>query len=430
MVSAPKDMLQNNAIDIDWSFKFSLIRDIVEGMAAIHDSAIRVHGHLKSTNCVIDARFVVKITDFGLRTLRTTEASQSEQNQQVYYRGLLWTAPELLPHVSFVEAACSQKGDVFSFAIILQEIITRLGPYEMLICEPAEIIDKLKEVSGKPWRPVVDPASCEPQLYGLMTTCWHDDVMTRPSFPSIRSTLKQTAGNLMDHLLSRMEQYANNLESLVDERTRAFHEEKRKSEELLYEILPRSVAKQLIAGKTVEPETFENVTIYFSDTVGFTALCSESSPLEVVNLLNDLYTCFDTIVLNYDVYKVETIGDAYMVVSGLPIRNGIMHAREICRMSLSLLDAISLFRIEHRPQHSIRLRIGVHSSPCVSGVVGLKMPRYCLFGDTVNTASRMESNGEALKIHISEQTRELLDAVGNFKSEPRGMVQLMMVQIL
>ena len=90
---------------------------------------------------------------------------------------------------------------------------------------------------------------------------------------------------------------------------------------------------------------------------------------------------------------METIGDAYMVVSGLPVRNGNNHAREIARMSLRLLQAVASFRIRHRPNDQLKLRIGLHSGGCVAGVVGLKMPRYCLFGDTVNTASRMESNG-------------------------------------
>uniref|UniRef100_A0A670ZCY8 guanylate cyclase n=2 Tax=Pseudonaja textilis TaxID=8673 RepID=A0A670ZCY8_PSETE len=111
--------------------------------------------------------------------------------------------------------------------------------------------------------------------------------------------------NLLDTLLSRMEQYANNLEELVEERTQAYLEEKRKAEALLYQILPHSVAEQLKRGETVQAEAFDSVTIYFSDIVGFTALSAESTPMQVVALLNDLYTCFDAIIDNFDVYKVR-----------------------------------------------------------------------------------------------------------------------------
>lgn len=89
----------------------------------------------------------------------------------------------------------------------------------------------------------------------------------------------------------------------------------------------------------------------------------------------------------FHVCQVETIGDAYMVVSGLPVRNGNKHAREISRMALSLLSAVYRFKIRHRPGEQLKLRIGLHTGPCVAGVVGLKMPRYCLFGDTVNTGN-------------------------------------------
>ncbi|KAL1122567.1 hypothetical protein AAG570_002897 [Ranatra chinensis] len=221
-----------------------------------------------------------------------------------------------------------------------------------------------------------------------------------------------------------MEQYANNLESLVEARTTDYLEEKRKCEALLYQLLPKSVASQLIQGNSVVAETYDSVTIYFSDIVGFTSLSAESTPLQVVELLNDLYTCFDSIIENFDVYKVETIGDAYMVVSGLPVRNGNLHAREIARMSLALRSAVESFTIKHRPKDQLKLRIGMHTGPCVAGVVGLKMPRYCLFGDTVNTSSRMESNGEALKIHVSPYTKEVLDTFGTFELELRGEVEM------
>ena len=108
--------------------------------------------------------------------------------------------------------------------------------------------------------------------------------------------------------------------------------------------------------------------------------------------------------------KVETIGDAYMVVSGLPTRNGMLHAREIARVSLALLNAVMSFKIRHRPGEQLKLRIGVHTGPCVAGVVGLKMPRYCLFGDTVNTASRMESTGMRKTVYNLKSHQKLKTA--------------------
>ncbi|XP_072949542.1 uncharacterized protein [Epargyreus clarus] len=200
--------------------------------------------------------------------------------------------------------------------------------------------------------------------------------------------------------------------------------EKQKSDLLLSRMLPLPVLRRLRAQKTVPAESFDAVTIFFSDIVGFTNISANSTPMEIINMLNMLYKLFDEKIMEYNVYKVETIGDAYMVVSGLPQRNGNRHASEIADMSLSLMRSLEGAKIPHRPQETLRIRAGINTGPCVAGVVGTTMPRYCLFGDTINTASRMESTGEAMKIHISQSTKEALDEIGNYLVESRGFIDV------
>ena len=216
-----------------------------------------------------------------------------------------------------------------------------------------------------PFRPEVAPDECSKELLDLMHQCWSENPNSRPDFIQIKPKLRKitkgvSSRNFLDNLLARMEQYSGNLEQIVMEKTESLMEEKRKTDELLYQLLPKFIAEELKLGKHVKPEAYEAVTIFFSDIVGFTSLSAESTPMQVVDLLNDLYSCFDAIIENYDCYKVETIGDAYMVVSGMPVRNQD-HAVEIAKMSLTLLDNICNFKIKHLPGETFKLRVGFHS---------------------------------------------------------------------
>jgi len=427
------DVVENEDIRLDSTFIASLIHDLVKGMIYLHDSDIGIHGNLKSSNCVITSRWVLQLTDFGLSELRCASSNHLGSLDHPYYQSMLWKSPELLREGR--EAKGTQQGDVFAFAIILYEIYGRKGPYGMCEFDPREIVERVKSRMNPVFRPDVQlfedcPAHCECPDYvvTLMQECWDELPENRLTFPIIRQRLKPLrdgmASNIMDHMIIMMEKHANNLEGLVNERTSLLIQEKQKTENLLHRMLPPPVATKLTSGYGIEPESFDSVTIYFSDIVGFTAMSAESTPLQVVNFLNDLYTLFDSIITGYDVYKVETIGDAYMVVSGLPLTNGMRHAGEISSMALDLLTAVHTYTIAHRPNDILKLRIGIHTGPVCAGVVGLTMPRYCLFGDTVNTASRMESNGEPLKIHVSEECKLVLDKLGGYIIKERGLVHL------
>ncbi|CAH0555549.1 unnamed protein product [Brassicogethes aeneus] len=435
-----KDILENEDVKLDNMFIASLVGDILRGMIYLHDSPVRFHGALNTSNCLVDSRWVVKVADFGLREFkRGAEDTSLKEPQKIREKcyNLLYRAPEVLrSQASFLSckdsSTCgSQKGDVYSFGIILYELHSRHGPFGDLDLSAAEILNRVINCNNPlaPFRPPLGSLETSFDFVrDCLKECWTENPEERPDFKSIRTKLrplrKGMKPNIFDNMIAMMEKYANNLEVLVDERTDQLQEEKKKTEALLYEMLPRPVAEQLKRGNKVEAESFDCVTIYFSDIVGFTAMSAESTPLQVVDFLNDLYTCFDSIIEHYDVYKVETIGDAYMVVSGLPIKNGHLHAAEIATMSLHLLSDVKNFATRHRPKEKLMLRIGIHSGPVCAGVVGLKMPRYCLFGDTVNTASRMESTGIPLKIHCSKECRELLNKVGGYHLLERGVVQM------
>ncbi|XP_059483407.1 receptor-type guanylate cyclase Gyc76C-like isoform X2 [Neocloeon triangulifer] len=430
------DIIENEDIKLDSMFISSLVHDLIKGMRYLHNSLLGCHGNLKSSNCVVTSRWVLQVADFGLHELRQNADNESVGEHQ-YYRNLFWKAPELLRGVN-PSTKISQKGDVYSFGIILYEIIGRRGPFGPCTEDPKEIIRRVKEgrygPKKEPFRPDLSitydtDTGCPDYVTNCITACWQEQPENRPDFHNIREQLKKMREgmhhNIVDQMMDMMVKYANHLEELVSERTRLLFEEKQKTEDLLHRMLPAPVARNLTMGIGVQPESYDSVTIYFSDIVGFTSMSAESTPLQVVTFLNDLYTLFDSIIQGYDVYKVETIGDAYMVVSGLPLKNE-KHAGEIASMALDLLAAVKSHRVAHRPQETLKLRIGIHTGPVVAGVVGLTMPRYCLFGDTVNTASRMESNGEALRIHISEECRNALNKLGEglYVVEDRGPVFL------
>ncbi|XP_068164697.1 retinal guanylyl cyclase 2-like isoform X2 [Antennarius striatus] len=400
------DLLADGNMRLDWMFKSSLLMDLIKGMKYLHLRGLS-HGRLKSTNCLVDGRFVLKVTDYGLpMILHSQSLSLSEDPQE-----LLWVAPELLRNPV---RGGTFSGDVFSFSIIIQEVISRTLPYAMMDMPAQEIVERLKHPPPL-CRPLVSVDEAPAECLSLMNECWSEDPTKRPSFDDVfrqfRGINRGKRANIIDSMLRMLEQYSCNLEDLIRERTDELEVERNKTEKLVGQLLPKSVAQALKKGKPVRPEHYSECTLYFSDIVGFTTISALSEPIEVVDLLNDLYTMFDAIIATHDVYKVETIGDAYMVASGVPNRNGTRHAAEVANMSLDILHSIGAFKIRHMPEIKVKIRIGLHSGAVVAGVVGLTMPRYCLFGDTVTTASHMEATGLPYRIHISLSTVKVLTSL-------------------
>jgi len=188
---------------------------------------------------------------------------------------------------------------------------------------------------------------------------------------------------------------------------------------LLEQLLPAHAAEGLRTGQTVEPRLHNNVTLFFSDIQGFTKICDSIYPWEVVGLLNRLYLIMDYLCERFNLYKIETIGDAYVCCSGLPEKDAD-HAKNVANFALAVQHCCQKVLSPVDGKSPIKLRIGVHSGPAASGVVGKTNPRYCVFGDTVNTCSRHESTGEPGRIHVSKQTKLALQIHGGFKLVKKG----------
>jgi class 3 adenylate cyclase len=226
----------------------------------------------------------------------------------------------------------------------------------------------------------------------------------------------------LEELLARVATHVSlrHLQRQLQDTARALADEKRRSDELLHSMLPRSVANALREGKRVEGDAFPAVTVLFCDIVDFTATASSHSPREIFELLGRLYTRFDALLTNHPVYKVETVGDCYIIAGGVPEPDP-HHADAVVAVALDMIDAVADMRLPGGAP--LQVRVGVNSGPVVAGVVGTRMPHFCLFGDTVNIASRMETTSTPMHVQISETTLQLLDPA-RWRFQPRGEIQL------
>ncbi|KAI6205046.1 hypothetical protein M3Y94_00747900 [Aphelenchoides besseyi] len=425
-----QDVIYNDDLSLDTQFHAAFIRDITLGLEYLHASAIGYHGSLTPWSCLIDRNWMVKLTDYGIANplekgsiAKETLLDDNENSGALQATNAVYCAPEMLQNreqnrrramdKSWVKqtAGRRQAGDIYAFGILAYEILFRALPFPATT-NIDELVEYLKDGSKKCRPSIQDRSKVHPDIAALLLDCWSSNPEIRPSIRRVRLNTEnylKVKGSLVDQMMRMMENYANNLEKLVQERTGMLEEANQRADKLLSQLLPGYVANELKMGRSVPPKTFKQASVFFSDIVGFTTICSSSSPLEVVTMLNTVYTGFDDIINKHGAYKVETIGDAYLVVSGIPQENGTRHLMNLSDVSLEIRTYLKDFTVPHRKTERIRIRIGLHTGTVAAGVVGITAPRYCLFGDTVNMASRMESTGVPEKIQVSQQFKDALE---------------------
>jgi adenylate cyclase len=234
-----------------------------------------------------------------------------------------------------------------------------------------------------------------------------DDYLAKPFDPTL---LRARVGSSLEkkHLRDRER-----------EMVEALRIEKERSEQLLLNILPMAIVTRLHSGETVIADQLSNVTILFSDLVGFTKLSSRLSATDLVRLMNKLFSEFDRLALSLGIEKIKTIGDAYMLVGGLPEPRAD-HAHAVANMALAMIGVVE--RMSRQLTIPLQMRIGIHSGDVVAGVIGTHKFAYDIWGDAVNIASRMESHSLPNRIQVSAATYRHLHE--SFRLEPHGCVDI------
>ncbi|PAV85020.1 hypothetical protein WR25_04471 [Diploscapter pachys] len=418
-----EDFIYDSDFSLDFTFKSAFARDILRGLQYIHKSSIVAHGMLSVQTCMIDANWVLKLTNFGVSSL--IHNFMTDGTLQCTTSIAL---EELLREIAHCATASvprgTQKGDIYSLGMVLYQMVYRMQPFPKS-SSAQELIVGIIDRRMKPER--LEASAEENKLVDCIMLCFNEPEK-RPKAREIAnavSTVYTAAkGNLVDQMIRMNEKYALNLEKLVKERTDLLVAAQEQTDRLLNEILPKSVAQVLKLGGVIPPRSYDSATVLFAQLCDFPLLVGKSGPDDVINFLNDVFDKFDNIIRKHDAYKVETTGETYMVVSGVPTENEGQHVFEIAEISLEIRETAMNYVVEHCPSFKVRTRIGFHAGPIAAGVIGIRSPRYCLFGDTVNFASRMQSNCPPSQIQTSEVTANIL-----MKSEEYSLVQRGIVHV-
>ncbi|NP_001362115.1 guanylate cyclase [Caenorhabditis elegans] len=426
---------------MDDTFKSAFMRDILKGLQYLHKSSIGYHGHLQASTCLIDINWVLKLTLYGVSNFMSDQLDAEnikvpeQAAHMITYPQYVCFPPE---HIREYDDSGKQpprvvrgspKGDIYCVGMIFYMMVEREDPYHLIHSVERPNATLIKQILNENHMPrITDDYRQENMLLEMCKECWDRNPDKRPTIKklieSISTVYPLSKGNLVDQMIRMSEKYADELEQMVAIRTADLADAQMQTMRLLNEMLPASIAKDLKNGLIMPPRSYESATVMFVQICDFNALMKRSSPEQVIAFLNDIYDQFDTVIKRHDAYKVETTGETYMVASGVPHENEGRHIFEVAEISLEIREISYIYVLQHDKNYKLRIRIGFHAGPIAAGVIGIRSPRYCLFGDTVNFASRMQSNCPPNQIQTSEITARLLFDSHEYKFVKRGIVHV------
>eukprot|EP00899_Mesostigma_viride_P020800 jgi/Mesvir1/28721/Mv19690-RA.1 len=363
--------MQNRTLDYDVGAMIGMLLDAASALKYLHSQRPPItHGDLNPKSLFLDDNMSLKLSVVSPFCLLNSSLGCG-----VVPVTLEYAAPEVL-----AGRPATPASDVFSFGMMLWECFARADIYADLPLET--IVEGVIMGTVRP-KPV---ASMPVELEGLMYECLSPWPHRRPTFVEIHTRLFsafQAKGG--QQRFSALQSRLTAQQGLIDK------------------IMPPHVAAALHRGETVPPERHDCVTIMFSDIVGFTSHSAQLLPIEVMQMLDRLYTQFDALTTKHSLFKVETIGDAYMVVGNLHPK-AEDHTARIVRFAQDAIAVANTIpvKLDDPSMGTIHIRTGVHTGPVVASVVGTLNPRYCLFGDTVNMTNRIETSSQPDCVHLSQ----------------------------
>ncbi|XP_012566685.2 atrial natriuretic peptide receptor 1 isoform X1 [Hydra vulgaris] len=421
------DVLLNEDIQLDWVFKNTFLLDIVNGMCALHESPIKLHGHLTSKNCLINHRWVLQISDYGLTEFSACNRSikaESIEKEQGKYESLLWTAPENIN----IPQKVSKAGDVYSFGIIIAEIINRKAPYyEHSELRPSDIIHYVKKRCIPPFRPHVTlQTGLEPKLLDIMNSCQSELAEERPTFKEVKLSLKTIFGDrtdILDNMIEMMEKYSSDLNKAVKERSEMYKKEKIKSNELLYRCVPAPIAEELLEGSTIEPQHLSLVSLLVVKLENFNKICEMLSPQKAINVINDFYKMVEKVLLADEcksIFKLISIREEIVLCSNIKGFKITSEAADLARIAVKISIELSTYQWRYIKHSNIKLSMVIHSGSATGVVIGNKVPVYSIFGNIINYARSLSDYVPINTIVVTENTTNLLRNDKNYVFEYAG----------
>ncbi|GMR47297.1 hypothetical protein PMAYCL1PPCAC_17492, partial [Pristionchus mayeri] len=394
-----EDILFNDEMKIGHNFKVSFAKDVVKGLGFLHSSPILYHGLLCLQNCLVDSNWTVKLSNFRTERMISEKLndvsavlrkkSQRTSNQDSWTEvcvspsmqrsspclEYLQQAPEVIRDILARGEIPqgNQNADIYALGMVLYQILFRVTPFHERGKSTEKLMEMLAMVNDDD--DIIRPSftssnsgeeGANLQMLSCLEACWLEIPEMRPNIKKVKTMVNANLqskgkGTLIDQMITMMEEYAGNLEALVRDRTAMLEEAQRQADRLLYNMLPRTIAENLKMGKAVPPQLYSCATVLFSDIPGFAHISTTSTPFQIVNFLNDTFSGFDAIIAKHDAYKVETIGDAYMIVSGVPTENGNNHVQQIADIALKMRAFMSNFKLEHRPGEVLSISEQAHT---------------------------------------------------------------------